>query len=105
MYIWGLANLEKKIVVCNLLKLRKYRKSKAKSIKIGAIVGIVIVALAEIFLVSGKFVVTFDETSFTIKAAYWEDASVNYGVQLDRITLQKYGVQTRWMFVFYFREK
>lgn len=25
----------------------------------------------------------------------------NYGVQLDRMTLQKYGVQTRWMFVFY----
>ena len=49
-----------------------------KSSKIGAIVGIVIVALAAIFLVSGKFEVMFDETSFTIEAAYWDDATDNY---------------------------
>ena len=52
--------------------------SEKKTTKISMIVGIVILVLAMIFLFTGKFEVTFDEISFTIDAAYWDDAMVNY---------------------------
>ena len=68
--------------------------------------GIVIVALAAIFLVSGKFEVMFDETSFTIEAAYWDDATVNYEdieeieyrEQIDRGS-RTFGYGTPWLVI------
>lgn len=52
--------------------------SEKKTTKISMAVVIVILAFAVIVLITGKFEVTFDETSFTIDAAYWDDATVNY---------------------------
>lgn len=52
--------------------------SEKKTTKISIAVGIVILVFAAIFLFTGEFEVTFNETSFTIDAAYWDDATVNY---------------------------
>ena len=52
--------------------------SEKKTTGIMTAVGIVILVIAVIFLFTGKFKVTFDETSFTIDAAYWNDVAVNY---------------------------
>lgn len=58
--------------------------SEKKTTKISTAVGIVILVFVAIFLFTGKIEVTFDETSFTIDAAYWKDATVNY-VDIDDI--------------------
>lgn len=52
--------------------------SEKKTTKISMVVGIIILAFAVIFLITGKFDVILDETSFTIDATYWDDATVNY---------------------------
>lgn len=52
--------------------------SEKKTTKISIAVGSVILVFAALFLFTGKFEVTFDETSFTIDATYWDDAKVNY---------------------------
>lgn len=52
--------------------------SEKKTTKISMAVGIVILVFAAIFLFTGEFEVTFDETSFTIDAVYWDDATVHY---------------------------
>lgn len=41
-------------------------------------IGIVALAFAAIILFTGKFEITFGETSFTIDAAYWDDVTINY---------------------------
>ncbi len=41
-------------------------------------IGIIIFAFAMVFLVTGKYEVTFGEESFTIDATYWDDAVVGY---------------------------
>lgn len=49
-----------------------------KASKISLAVGIIVVSFAAVFLFTGKFQVQFDETAFTIKAVYWDDATVKY---------------------------
>lgn len=58
--------------------------------KISLAAGIVILALAAIFLFTGKFEVKFHETSFTIEANYWDDAAVNYA-DIDDIEYREQG--------------
>lgn len=52
--------------------------SEKKMTKVSLAIGIAVLALAGVFLFTGKFEVQFDETSFTINADYWDDATVNY---------------------------
>lgn len=58
--------------------------SEKKTTKISIAVGSIILVFAAIFLFTGKFEVRFDETSFTIDAVYWDDATVNYA-EIDNI--------------------
>ena len=39
---------------------------------------IFVLVFAAIFVFDGKYEVKYDENSFTIEAAYWEDVTVNY---------------------------
>lgn len=52
--------------------------SEKKLTKISLAVGIVILVFAAVFLFIGKFEVEFHDTSFTIEANSWENATVNY---------------------------
>lgn len=52
--------------------------SEKKTTKYSVAVGIVILAFAAVFLLTGKFEIRFDETSFTVDADYWNDVTVNY---------------------------
>lgn len=49
-----------------------------KPIKISLFVGTAILVVAVLFLMTGKFEVRLEETSFTIEAAYWDNATVYY---------------------------
>lgn len=52
--------------------------AEKKSTVISLGVGLVIILLALTFLFTGKFQITLGEDSFTIDAAYWDDAMVRY---------------------------
>ena len=52
--------------------------SEKKTSKKSAAIGILIFAMAMLFLFTGKFEVTFGEESFTIDALYWDDVTVRY---------------------------
>lgn len=45
---------------------------------VSLVIGMLILICAGIFLFTGEFAVQLGETSFTIEAAYWEDATVKY---------------------------
>ena len=49
-----------------------------KITRISVVVTIIILAIAAISLFTGKFEVKFNETSFTIETACWDDVTVNY---------------------------
>lgn len=49
-----------------------------KSTKIGVIVGCAIVLVVLVFLLTGSYEIKFDDTSFSIEAAYWDDTTVDY---------------------------
>lgn len=48
------------------------------STKVASVIGIVILVFAAVFLFIGKFEVEFHDTSFTIEANSWKNATVNY---------------------------
>ena len=52
--------------------------SEKKTTKIALIISIATLAIVAIALFAGKFEVKFQETSFVIEAAGWDDAAVNY---------------------------
>ena len=52
--------------------------SEKKTTKISVIIGVFILVLAMLLLFIGKFEVVFEETSFTIDANYWADATISY---------------------------
>ncbi len=56
--------------------------------KIGIGVGVIITVFAMVFLFTGNFEVQLDEDSFTIEAAYWDDATINY-TEIDHIELRQ----------------
>ena len=56
----------------------KMTPSEKKATNISIAAGIIIVACAMVFLLTGRFEVTFGEEAFTIDAAYWDDATVFY---------------------------
>lgn len=62
------------------------------AIKISLIIGIVIFALAMLFLFIGKFEVEFRENSFTIEANSWENATVYYA-DIDHIEYREQSVR------------
>lgn len=45
---------------------------------IALVAGSIIVVLAMVFLFTGNYDIKFDDSSFTIDAAYWDDTTVNY---------------------------
>ena len=52
--------------------------SEKTTTKISVTVGVIILVLAMLFLFTGEIEVVFEETSFTIDANYWENATVHY---------------------------
>ncbi len=55
-----------------------------KMTKIATAVGIIVVVIVGIFLFTGEFEVQFEDTSFTIEADYWNDATVDYA-DIDKV--------------------
>lgn len=49
-----------------------------KTTVISVVIGVVILVFTGIFMVTGDFEVEFGDASFTIDAAHWENATVNY---------------------------
>lgn len=52
--------------------------SEKNATKVSVIAGVFILVLAMLFLFSGKIEVVFEDTSFTIDANYWADATISY---------------------------
>ncbi len=68
-----------------------------KVTRISLIVVIVVFTFAAIFLFPGKFEVKFNETSFTIEAACWDDATINYA-DIDNIEWREQNIKGRRTF-------
>lgn len=65
---------------------------------IASAIGGVILILAFLFLFSGKYEMTLDDTSLTINANYWDDATVTY-TDIDQIVYRESAPGTRiWGF-------
>lgn len=56
----------------------KMTDSEKKFTKISSAIGIIVLVLAISVLFVGKFDISFNETSFSIDATFWDDITVNY---------------------------
>lgn len=63
--------------------------SEKKESKKAVVIGIIIIAVAMIFIFTGKYEVTFGEESFTIDATYWDDATVGYA-EIDEVEYREH---------------
>ena len=52
--------------------------SEKKTNFIATIIGLTVLGIAMVFLFTGKFTIIYEETSFSIDAPYWDDASIAY---------------------------
>jgi len=52
--------------------------SEKRTNRFSIIISVIILSIAIAFLFTGKFTLSYGDTSFTIDAAYWDDASINY---------------------------
>lgn len=52
--------------------------TEKKTSKIAMVIGISILIFAGVVLFTGKYEIGFEEELFTIKATYWDDATINY---------------------------
>lgn len=52
--------------------------SEKKNSTIATIIGLIVLGIAMVFLFTGKFTISYEDTFFRIDAPYWDDASIRY---------------------------